>query len=183
MSRSTQDNDYFREVIGVWESAVEAGVRMQEEYAEWLRQTFCGSGSLGDWYSSTQSNASEATARIQENVDEAIRLINQNAESSVKLMQKAMDAAQCESGPEARAKFIHWWDSALEAMQANTQATLQANSHMMKTWSDLAKKFNGEAAEKMDELAKKTADMAEKMSKRVRERTAQMARQASGDGI
>ncbi len=183
MATSTQTSDeLFREGIRAWESVVDAGVKMQEEYGQWLRHMFCETGSLSEWYNKAQSAMTDSIGKIQENVDEATQLINQNAEACVKLVQKAMDSRQTESGVEARARIAEWWETALESMRTNTQAVLGANSRILSSWSDLARKVNGEAAERIAEMAKKTAEQADKLARTATERVREMAKQASGNG-
>ncbi len=183
MATSAQTSDeLFREGIRAWEAAVDAGVKMQEEYSQWLRHMFCEAGSLSEWYNKAQSAVTDSIGKAQENIDEATRLINQNAESCIKLIQKAINGRQPESTAEAQARFTEWWEAALESMRANTQAMLGANTRMLSAWSDLARKVNGEAAEKMAEMAKKTAEQADKMARSAAERVREMAKQASGNG-
>jgi hypothetical protein len=183
MAPTTQGTDeIFRQGIRAWESAIDAGVKMQEEGSKWLRQMFTEAGSLNDWYEKSQGAAGEIAAKAQENVDEAIRLINQNAESSVKLIQKMLDGRHSESESEARARFAEWWEAALEAMLVNTQAGLQANSRILTAWSQLAKKVNGDVADKMAELAKRTAEQADKMAKSTAQRVKEMAGSTSSNG-
>lgn len=179
---SERSEDMFGQAIRAWESAVEAGVKMQEEYAKGLRQMCCESGSLDEWYNKSQSAVSQGIIKTKEGVDEAIRLINQHAESSLRLIQKALDSQASEPTPDARAKFVEWWQDALETARNNTQAVLQANSRVLATWSELAKQFSGEAAEGMATVARKTAEQAEKMSKYASEQVKEMARQASENG-
>ena len=180
-SAPTSD-ELFREGIRAWESAVDVGVKMQEEYGQWLRQVFCDTGSLSDWCTKAQTAMTESIGRMQENIEEATRLVNQNAETCIRLVQKAMDARQPESTTEARARFAEWWGAALESMRTNTQAILGANSRVLSAWSDLAHKVNGEAAEKMAEMAKKATEQAGKMARTVTEQAREMAQQTSGNG-
>jgi len=155
MATATQNTDeIFRQGIRAWESAIDASVKVHEESSKWLRQMFGEVGSLSEWYNKTQAAMADTVAKAQENIDEAIRLINQNAEASVKLIQKVLDARQGEPSPDARARFAEWWDAAMEAVHTNTQAVLHANSRMLATWSELVRKVNGEAADKMAEMAK-----------------------------
>ena len=98
MATATQNGeDLFRQAIGAWESAVESGVKMQEQSAKWVREMFCNSNSLTEWYNKGQTVAGETIVKAQENIDEAIRVVNQQAESSVRLMQKALDARQSDA--------------------------------------------------------------------------------------
>lgn len=180
MASAQTSDEIFRQGIHAWETALDAGVKMQEEGSKWLRQMFAEAGSLNEWYNKSQTTASEVIARSQENIDEAIQLINQNAESSVKLIQKVLDTRQSETSADARARLTEWWEAAMDAMLANSQAALQANSRILATWSTLAKKVNGEVADKMAEMAKKAADQADKMARSAAEHVKEMAAQTTG---
>jgi hypothetical protein len=182
MATATQSgDDLFRQAIGAWESAVESGVKMQEESAKWVREMFCNSNSLSEWYSKGQTVAGEAIVKAQENIDEAIRVINQQAESSVRLIQKALDARQSDTASDARVRFTEWWEAAMESMRTNSQAMLKANSHLLTTWSEMARKINGDAADAMSHLAQKTAEQADKMAQSATEHVKEMVKQTSGN--
>jgi hypothetical protein len=171
----------FQQALQAWESAVESGVKMQEEYTKWLRQSCCGTGAIKEMYTKTQSAVGETVAKVQENIDEAVRLVNQQAESSIRLVQKAMEVRQSETPSDPQAKMTEWWEAALDTARGNTQAVLAANSRMLATWSEMARKFNGEAAESMSNMAKKTAEQAENISRRTAEQVKEMVRQTSGN--
>jgi len=178
MSGSSKSDELFSQAIKAWETAAEAGVKMHEECAKWVRQMFCESSTLSDWYEKGQKVMSDAIAKSQENVDEAIRLMNQQAEASLKLIQKALEVRDAESPADAPKKLTDWWQAALEAMRINNQAVLKANSRILNTWSDMARKVNGEAADTMADLAKKTSEQAEKFTKASADRFKEMAKQA-----
>ena len=77
-------------------------------------------------------------------------------------------------------KLTDWWQAALETMRINNQAVLKANSRILSTWSEMARKVNGDAADTMADLAKKTSEQAEQMAKASVDRFKEMANQASG---
>ena len=152
---------------------------MQEECAQWVRQIFCESSTLTDWYEKGQKMMSEAIARSQENVDEAIRLMNQQAEASLKLVQKAIEVRDAEPAADGPAKLAGWWEAALDTMRVNNQAVLKANSRILSTWSDMARKVNGDAANTMADLAKKTSEQADRIAKVSIDRMNDLAKQAA----
>jgi uncharacterized protein YjgD (DUF1641 family) len=182
MTGSAKSDDLFRQAMRAWETAAEAGVKMQEECATWVRQMFCESSTLSEWYEKGRKAMSETLAKSQENVDEAIRLMNQQAEASLKLIQKALEVRDTEAPADGPAKLANWWQAALETMRTNNQAVLKANSRILSTWSEMARKVNGEAAETMADLAKKTSEQAEHMAAASVERFKEMAAQASSNG-
>ncbi len=180
MTSSPKSDELFQQAMKAWETAAEAGVKMQEECANWVRQMFCESSTLNDWYQKGQKMMNEAIARSQENVGEAIGLMNQQAESSLNLMKKALEIRDVEAPGDGPQKFSDWWQAALDTMRINNQAVLKANSRILNTWAEMARKVNGDAAETMSDLAKKTSEHAEKMAKASVERFKDMAEQASG---
>jgi hypothetical protein len=182
MAGPANSEELFRQATRAWQSAAEAGVKMQEECAQWVRQIFCESSTLTDWYEKGQKVMHEAIAQSQENVDEAIHLMNQQAESSLKLIQKALEVRDAETPADAPAKLTGWWQAALETMRVNNQAVLKANSRILSTWSDMARKVNGDAANTMADLAKRTSEQAERIAKVSIDRVNEMARSATGDG-
>jgi len=183
MTSFPKSDDLFRQAIRAWETAAEAGAKMQEECAKWVRQMYCESSTLSEWYEKGQTMVSEAIAKSQVNVDEAIQLMNQQAEDSLKLLQKALELRDAEAPGEGPKKLTDWWQAALEAMRANNQAVLKANSRILSTWSEMARKVNGDAADTMADLAKKTSEQAEHIAKASVERFKEMAKQGSGNGV
>ncbi len=181
MATATQNSDeLFRQAMSAWQSAVESGVKMQEDSAKWMRQMF-DSDSLSEWYNKGQAAAGEATAKVQQNIDEAIRVINQQAESSMKLLQKALEARQVDGRSDAGVRLAEWWEVAMDSMRINTQAMLKANSRIMGTWSELARKINADAADTMSHLAQKTAEQADQIARSATERVKEMVSQGKQD--
>jgi len=182
MASTNNSEELFRQATRAWQTAAEAGVKMQEECAQWVRQIFCESSTLTDWYEKGQKVMHEAIAQSQENVDEAIHLMNQQAEASLKLVQKAIEVRDAEPSTDGPKKLAGWWQAALETMRINNQAVLTANSRILSTWSEMARKVNGDAADTMADLAKKTSEQAERIAKVSIDRVHEMARSAAGDG-
>ena len=181
MTSSPKSDDLFGQAMKAWETAAAAGVKMQEECSKWVRQMFCQSSTLIDRYEEGHKVISEAIAKSRENVNEAISLMNQQAEASLKLIQKALEVCDGEAPADAPKKLTDWWQSALETMRINNQAVLKANSRILGTWSELARKVNGDAADTMSDLAKKTSEQSEQITRSSFDRFREMAGQASGN--
>ena len=181
MATATQNgDDLFRQAICAWESALEAGFTMREELARWLQEVYCNADPLSKWYEKGQAMASETVAKARENIDETVRLINQQAEASVRLFHKATDARQCDVNSDASVRLAEWWELAMESIRLNSQAVLNANSHILATWCELARKVNGDAADSMAQLAQKSAEHAERMATSAAANVKNMVKQATG---
>jgi len=178
---ATSSDDLFRQATRAWQTAAEAGVKMQEECAQWVRQIFCETSTLTDWYEKGQKLMSEAIAKSQENVNEAIGLMNQQAEASLNLLHKALEVRDAEPASQGPSNLVGWWQSALDTMRVNNQAMLKANSRILSTWSEMARKVNGDAADTMADLAKKTSEQAERIAKVSIDRFQEAAKQTAGE--
>jgi hypothetical protein len=119
-------NELFGQAIETFESAVRTGVKMQEEY----------------------TLINESIQMAQKNFDEAVRVMNQNTKTGLELMQRAFEARQASSTSDAQTRTREIWETALGALRNNTEAVVQANSRMLETWTELAKRFRTSAAGK-----------------------------------
>jgi RNA processing factor Prp31 len=182
MATVTRANEnLFHQAISAWESAVDSGVKMQEECADWMRKTCCDPDSLNEWYQEGQAVAGETLAKTQESFDEAMKVFNQQVKANAKLLQKTLETRQGENAAEAQHTYREWWETALETMRTNNQEVLKANSHLLKAWSELSQKFNGKANEAMANMVQKTAEQADKMTKSATEHILNMVKKASGN--
>ena len=91
-------------------------------------------------------------------------------------------SATARSPGDGPKKLTEWWQAAMETMRINNQAVLKANSRILSTWSEMARKVNGDAADTMADLAKKTSEQAEQIAKASVERFKEMASQAAAAG-
>jgi hypothetical protein len=165
MTDSATSDELFRQAMNAWETAAEAGVKMQEECAKWVRQMFCESSTLADWWEKGRKTMGEAIAKSRENVDASIRLMNEQTDISLKLIEKAIELRDGEVAGDGSKKLTDWWQAASDAMRVNNQAVLNANSRILATWSEMARKVNAEAANTMSDLAKSTSEQAAQIAK------------------
>jgi hypothetical protein len=141
---STVKNDpseLFSQAMGMFDSAMKTGARLQEESASWFNHMLSGLGTPQTWQKRTEEVMAEAMTTAQQNVDEALKMVEQNTHVGMDLLQKAFDARQAETGPDAAAKTRELWETALGAMRTNAEAVLQANKKVVESWSGLAKKL------------------------------------------
>jgi len=141
-------NELFGQAIETFESAVRTGVKMQEEYTRWFTDMLSELGSPQEWQQKSQTIINESIQMAQKNFDEAIRVMNQNTKTGLELMQRAFEARQASSTSDAQNRTREIWETALGALRNNTEAVVQANSRMLETWTELAKRFRTSAAGK-----------------------------------
>ncbi len=141
---STVKNDpgeLFTQAMGMFDSALKTGAKFQEESARWFTNMLTGLGTPQSGQKKTEEVMAEAMTTAQKNVDEALKMMEQNAHTGMDLLQKAFDARQADTGPDAQAKTKELWETALGALRINAEAVLQANKKVVESWAGLAKRL------------------------------------------
>ena len=182
MTTATQSSENLaRQAIAAWESALQSSVKMQEESARWMREALGSTNSLTEWYKKGQAITEETVAKAEATFDEALQVLNQQAESNVRLLHKARDARHGDANSDATAQCAQWWETAMASMQTNSQALLTANSRILNTWSELARKIHDDAADAMAHLTQQTTEQAEKMAQAAVANAKSMVKPAAGE--
>jgi type I site-specific restriction endonuclease len=132
-------NEMFEQAAKLFETAIQAGIKMQEEAVHSLGDMMRGLGSPQQWQKQTQAALEQAFTAAQQNVDETIRMMNENAKTSLDLLQKAFDACQDGSPAETRAHAREMWETAIGSLRRNTEVMLQANNRVLESWREMAK--------------------------------------------
>ncbi len=129
--------DLFQQAMDSFETALRAGMKLQQESVQQCVEILRDVGSPLEWERTVPAKVTKAIAAMQQNVDQSIRLMNENAQQTVSLMEMAMQMHQAnfEGGEEDD----HFWTYALNAMQTNAQIIHQANARVLESWGDLAR--------------------------------------------
>lgn len=136
----------FDQAIEMYEASLKAGVKAQEDATKFMTEAVESVAKPADVQAQMDKFVGEIVPTAQKNFDEAVKLMNKNTESCMGLMKKAYDAGQCKSIDQVQAKTKDLWEASLTSMKANTQAIIDANAKMLKTWADLAKNGTPAAA-------------------------------------
>jgi hypothetical protein len=99
----------------------------------------------------------EIIASSQKNMDEAVQVMNENAKTSMDLLQKAFQTRPADS-TEAQSRTLEMWETSLGFLRRNTEAMLRANTRVVETWTEMAKKVNGEQMERMAQMAQRATE-------------------------
>jgi hypothetical protein len=139
-------SELFGQATKSIESAIQSGLKLQEESIKCLTQMFNDVGSPQKWQKKAEAVLTEMVATTQKSVDEAVQVMNQNAQKGMELFQKAIEAPQGKSDSETQQKTLELWETAMGVMRANTEVMLRANSRVIEAWSQWAKNLhaNGE---------------------------------------
>jgi hypothetical protein len=144
-SSPTSPGNLFGQAMDAFQSAIQTGVKMQEESTRRYLELLGQFGSPADWQKTTQKITNEAITATQQSIDQSIQLINQNAQRAVVLLEKAFETRPTQAGANGNDTAESLWGTALKAMRSNTQTILDANARMLESWSHLTQEFAGNA--------------------------------------
>jgi len=136
-------NELFEQAMEMFEVAMQTGLKIQEESTRRLSEMLARFGPAKEWQKKTQAMFNDAIQTTQTNVEEAMRVLNESAKRNLDVWQKTLDAGQADAASDGPAKVRDVWETAVGAVQANAQAIVQANTRILESWAELAKKFHG----------------------------------------
>jgi hypothetical protein len=134
--------DLFQQAMGSFETALRAGMKLQEDSVQRCVEILRNVGSPLEWERTVPAKVTKAIAAMQEHVDQSIRFMNDNAQQTVSLMETALQMHQAnhdgEDGEDGDGEG-DFWIYALNSMQTNAEIIRQANSRVLESWAELSK--------------------------------------------
>jgi hypothetical protein len=158
-NNQNQASELFGQATKSFESAIETGLKLQEESVKFITDMLNDLGSPQKWQKKSQAVMNEIITSSQKNMDEAVQVMNENAKTSMQLLQKTFETRPADAN-EAQSRTLELWETTLGVLRRNTEAAVRANSRLVEAWSEMAKKVNGEQMDRMAEMAHKATQAA-----------------------
>jgi hypothetical protein len=134
---NSKSSNLFQQAMESFESALRAGMKLQEESTQRCVEILRDVGSPLEWERTVPSKVTRAIAAMQQNVDQSVRIMNESAQQTVDLMKLALHMHQADCN--GKSEDSHFWTYAVNAMQTNAQIICEANSRVLESWGELAK--------------------------------------------
>ncbi len=134
---NSKSGDLFQQALGSFETALRAGMKLQEDSMHRCVEILRDVGSPLEWERTVPAKVSKAIAAMQQNLDQSIRFMNDNAQQTVDLMETALSIHR--SNGDDSEENGDFWVYALNSMQTNAEIIRQANARVMESWSELTK--------------------------------------------
>jgi len=135
-AEKNKSGDLFQQALGSFETALRAGMKLQEDSVQRCVDILRDVGSPLEWERTVPAKVTKAITAIQQNVDQSIRFMEENAQQTVNLMEMGLQMHRNNS--EASEEEGFFWTYALNAMRTNTQIIHQANARILESWGELA---------------------------------------------
>jgi hypothetical protein len=159
MATKTVDANFtglFDQAMENFSEAFKAGVKMQEDIANWWSETLDQAGPAQEWQRRSRAILSDAMPAAQKNAEEWLKVVEENNFRSMELLKKAFSGDSVSTPGEFQEKLKDFWEESLEVLKENTQAMAQANAKVMDLWAEVLRK-NMTAAVKSASAAAQTA--------------------------
>ena len=101
-----KSGDLFQQAMESFETALRAGMKLQEESTQRCVEILRDVGSPLEWERTVPAKVTKAIAAMQQNVDQSIRFMNENAQQTVNLMETALQMHQANSDGERRRRLL-----------------------------------------------------------------------------
>ncbi len=134
---NSKSGDLFQQAMDSFETALRAGMQLQEQSVQRCVEILRDVGSPLEWERTVPQKVTKAIAAMQQNVDQSIRFMNENAQQTVNLMEAALQVHQMNSNGQGEES--DFWTYALNSMQTNAEIIRQANARVLESWGELAK--------------------------------------------
>ena len=135
-----KSGDLFHQAMDSFETALRAGMKLQEESTQRCVEILRDVGSPLEWERTVPLKVTTAIAAMQQNVDQSIRFMNENAQQTVSLMEAALQSHKTNGkGNGSSGEDGDFWTYATNAMQTNAEIIRQANARVVESWGELAK--------------------------------------------
>jgi len=140
-------SDMFSQAAKMFQAAMEAGAKIQEESAKSLTDLIGGFGKPQQWQMQAQKAMEKGITAARQNVDEAMKIMQENSKTSLELLERAFDAHQIDGRSDVQTRTREMWETAIGSLRRNTEVIVQANSRLLQSWQEMARIFGDNQAE------------------------------------
>lgn len=135
--------EVLNQAVETFNSALRAGLKVQEESVRWWLDAMGEAGSLQAMQKKAEEIVESAIPTMQKNTQEYLKALDENSRNSLELLKKAMDTTQSESLAEVQGKMRELWESSLTAVRRNVQSMLQLNARVMQSYGQMLIRTGG----------------------------------------
>ena len=145
--KSEAVNEAYGEAAKMFQSALEVGVRIQEQSTKAFNEMFQGLGSPQNWQQQTQDAMEKTVEMAKTNYDEAIQLMNENTRTGMQLLEKAFSVRESDLADMGQARTRELWETAIGSLRRNTEVLVQANGRLLDSWRQVTTILQGQPSD------------------------------------
>ncbi len=127
-----------------WEQLFQTSLKFQEAAGERWSNLLNPSLSMQEWqkgFNDLTAMAEGALPAIEKPMEGVLESMMKNTQACAYLMSKAAEAVQTPEIGKCQAKWVEFWESVLEAAQANAETFMLINTRAMDCWFELVQRM------------------------------------------
>jgi hypothetical protein len=143
-------NEMFSQAARVFQNAIEAGIRVQEQTTKTMSEIISGFNSPQKWQEQAQSTVEQMMASAEKGMHDVVELMSENTKTSLDLLEKAFEAQAAMAKGDGQGQTRELWETAIGSYLRNAEIMVQANSQMLESWRQMAEVLKSEPPKQAD---------------------------------
>ena len=144
-STSKAASDLFSQAVDSFESALKAGVRIQEDSLKWWTDLATQPPQPSEWPERARSFFQDVIPKTTEAAQESLKTFDQISKSSLETLKQAMGDGTKIPDPQVFEQVQQLWEETLKALRKNAETLLEKQASMVSAWTKAAESVNGSA--------------------------------------
>lgn len=134
----TESCEFFRQASDTFKSAMESGIKFQQDAFKAVTDVIGHNESLEDCCHRIESVATDSINLIRKNAEQSQKMFDEGCRTGLETIRKGFNA--CESGNGHGNKDVmdrtrEVWQTAFDAMKTNLDAAAKASAQTIENWS------------------------------------------------
>jgi hypothetical protein len=129
-------SEMYQNAFEQFESAMKAGVRIQEESMKMLNPWSNGTPLMQA--QKAQTAVLQTMSSLPDQFQEAVEVMNEQAHGAMGMLHQAFEVGRSTNLAEAQEKTHQLWEMSLGLVRTNIHCMLKAHAAMMQKWEEVA---------------------------------------------
>jgi len=146
-SMQNEMSQMYEEAVKSFDTALRTSIKIQEELTRAWTDALGQMGPSEGADKRFQAVADQVLPAARSQAEQGLKVVEQCTQSTLELIKKAIAAEPPANIPQAQGQVQAMWEASATALRDNLRAVVDANTKVMTTWSQLAKKAVEEKAQ------------------------------------
>jgi hypothetical protein len=137
-NNKTETCDYFRQATDTFKSAMESGIKFQQDAFKAVTDVFGQGESFDDCRGRMEAVATDSINLIRKNAEQSQKMFDEGCRTGLETMRKTFGACEMGNGhsnKDAMERTRDVWQSAFDAMKCNLVAAAKTSAQTIENWN------------------------------------------------
>lgn len=137
-TNKTEPCDFFRQAADTFKSAMESGIKFQQDAFKAVTDVYGQNESFEDGRHRIETVATDSINLIRKNSEQSQKMFDEGCRSGLETIRKSFGALECGNGhsnKDAIDRTREVWQSAFDAMKTNLDTAAKTSAQTIENWS------------------------------------------------